>query len=144
MEREDIFDEVFCSKLKAFYSYDEGNRVSLDMGYRRTGRTFKLAKILLETAIESGREIEITDHYLDTRGMRDTVHHMRRAIEKVAYNFRQEGVLIEYRFGRGGDTFTAYLAGGGDAYHRLRHNPFPIRLLQERKEFLNKKLLLLL
>lgn len=66
MEREDIFDEIFCSKLKAFYSFDGD---SINMQYRRTGRTYKLAKILLETAIESGREIEITDHYLDTRGI---------------------------------------------------------------------------
>lgn len=144
MEREDIFDKEFCDKLKAFYSFDEGNRSGLNIGYRRTGRTHKLAKILLETAIESRREIEIVDHYLDIRGSRESHHYMQRAIEYAAHEYRQQGVEIDLRFNNRGESFSAYLVGGGMYYEKLRNNPFPIKLIEQRKEFLQKQLLLLL
>lgn len=69
---------------------------------------------------------------------------MRRAIERAAYEYDRKGVNIDLRIGRNGSTFTARLREGGANYERLRNNPFPIKLIEERIEFLNKKLLLIL
>lgn len=136
MEREDIFDQEFCDKLKAFYSYKEE--------YRRTGRTYKLAKILLETAIESGREICIRDHYLDVHGVANAEHNMFRQVEHIVYEYRDLGIEIKVDFDSRFNRFKAKVTGGMIYYNEVKNNPFPVRLIKEKIEFLNKQLLLLL
>ena len=154
-----IFDEEFCSKLKAFYSFEEGERVPGNMGYRRSGRTKILARILLETAIESGRELIIQDHYLDVCGVSNSNHCLRREIENAAREYRDyDGVHINLEFHRSLPRFKAWLMDGKLKYHQVRtpsfkrtedvlnnfkKNPFPVDKLQEQKHFLEKQLLLL-
>jgi len=143
MERENIFDKEFCSKLKAFYSFDDGNR-NEDIGYRRTGRTSILAKTLLETAIESGKELQIQDHYTDVNGVSNARYNMKREIDFLVKHYKNIGVDIDIRFHDRFDRFSAKLLGGLEEYKLTRTNPFPIKQLQERKEFLRKRILLLL
>lgn len=149
-----IFDKEFQQKLKAFYSFDEGERTKENKGYRCTGRTTILARILLETAIESGREIVIQDHYLDRNGGRHANHDLKMKISKYVSELRNRGIAIDFEMTRRGESFRARILGhpgiGESAisssygYEYIRTSPFPIQQLQQRKEFLNKQLLLLL
>lgn len=147
MERENIFDKEFCRKLKAYYSFDEGQRINGDIGYRRTGRTTVTAKILLETAIESGRMIMLQDHYVGADGYKRVVDSLRRAIESEVHYWENNGVFIDLNMSRYGESFSAKLRDGADIYNQKRYSTFPIRELRlqlEKTEFLTKRLLLLL
>lgn len=143
MNRENIFDDEFCSKLKAFYSFDEGDKSRENIGYRRTGRTTILAKILIETAIESRKSITIQDHYVDSRGNNGNKHYMIRMLEQIAYEFKKKGIEIYLNFDRHRENFTAEIKSGFYEYQKLRYIPTNIKFVKQ-KEFLNKKILLLL
>lgn len=152
--KEEIFDEEFKSKLKAFYSFDEGSMTNGDMGYRRTYRTSILAQVLLETAIESGREINLQDHYLDSGATQQTTEYLKRSIQDTVNNYRNIGIEIKVDMSRRSNTLRAYLMGSSfsqkgeysslSLYQNKRINPFPIQKLKERKQFLENQLLLLL
>lgn len=148
----EIFDEEFCSKLKAFYSADVNSYYSVMGNYRRTGRTAKFSKVLLEIAIESGQDINIIGHEVDCVNSRKMDEHMRRAIHERVEEYARMGVIIECRFKHNSGLFSASIYSGREIYERHRiepfktnkPNPFPIIELEEEKEYSKNKLLLLL
>lgn len=154
MEKEIIFDEEFQRKLKAFYSFDEGDARnpekfikmggSNNIGYRRTGRSTILAKILLETAIESGRPLVISDHYLDLRGQESANYHLARTIESVARDLRSMNVDVVLRFDNRMRSFSAHIESGKHFYDIVKTNPFPVSKIKERIKVLKRRKLLLL
>ena len=153
---ENIFDKEFQQKLKAFYSFDEGTGKGKDIGYRATGRSTILAKILLETAIESGREITLCDHYIDAKANRFANDDLYCKIKRYANNLEKTvGIHVRVeRFRHSPNSFRAYVVGHHVveenavsttcSYEEVRLSPFPIEKCIQRKEFLEKQLLLLL
>jgi len=166
MKRENIFDAEFCKKLKAFYSFDEGERKGNNIGYRRTGRTFILSKILLETAIESGKVIELHDHHVDSYNHDKAKYTISRYIAQICREYEDQGVYIKVDYlGPRHNKLRAKILEGKEEYETIRVKPYPIKyepiisgkntisgqlenlpswLFQNDKEFLNKNLLLLL
>ena len=143
-----IFDSEFKQKLKSFYSFDETKRYdpvtgqSDGYGFRRTGRTHILAQTLLETAIESNREIKIQDHYVGARASDHAVYEVRRRIEDIASQYSVLGINLDLKFGHRYNTFKASIISGHEIYNRIRVKPFPV--ITRKVEFLNEELLLLL
>lgn len=130
----------FELELKKFFAF----------GRRRTGRTRMLARVLVETAIESGRPIELVDHYIDKRGIREAVHHMRRQVMEVIHEYRHKEVYVEI-VEETKDTIQLFLHPQYfNAYDRIKiennptkfiHNPFPTAELERRKKYLQLLLL---
>lgn len=154
----ELFDHTFRRKLKAFYSFDEGNRRDGPMhsghhGYRRTGRTTLLARVLLETAIESGNTLEVNDHHCIAGRAQHANRHLADAIREVAHSYKGLGLEVDLRFDHGEGTFQARIINYGGSfgdmvYSNIRINPaerpnrdFPV---QRSKQVSNRKLLLLL
>ena len=137
----EIFDDEFCSKLKAFCYADGSSYYSTMKNYRRTGRTKKLSKILLEIAIESRQDIFIMGHDVDSRlNNRRMDEHMKRAIYDRVEDYARIGVIIECRFKN--ETFSATIYSGREIYDRHRIKPFQTN--KQEKEYSKNKLLLLL
>lgn len=74
-EKVSPFDEEFAIKLKAFYSDN--------LEYRRTGRTTLIARIIVELAIETEKDLSVFDHLIDYR-----IHDRRHVAEEVLHRIR--------------------------------------------------------
>ncbi len=148
MDKEnELFDHTFRRKLKAFYSFDEGNRRGGDHGYRASGRSTLLARVLLETAIESGRTIELNDHHCEARTIRVANGHLADMVRDLVDSYRAMGIIIDLEFQMREGTFSARLVChndmGREEYANARIVPadLPTKVV---KQVSNRKLLLLL
>lgn len=99
------FSKEFYDELHRFYS--EGNR--------RSGRTYLLARVLVNTAIETGAIVNVTDHHLISDNRRHRILHMRREIEKVAHEYSQMGLDLHCEFIRE-DSFKVRIGLSGNIY----------------------------
>lgn len=83
-------DNDFASKMKLYYSQQP----------RRTGRTRLMARILVETAIETGKRIYInSDHEIIHENSRNINHHLYRQVQDVIHRYNVEGCDLEMEQG---------------------------------------------
>lgn len=125
-------DEDFASKLKSYYS---DNQI-----YRRTGRTYLMARILIELSIESHTEVNIADHFDIFESSRRLVAHSNNIINDVLDWYYSHGIIIQRRQ-LSPERVRFELVDGHSFYNYFRIgtiNPFI-----EKKEF-SKKLLLII
>ena len=153
MQNEEIHEfephsEGFELELKQFFS----------MGRRGSGRSAMLARVMVETAIESGRTISVIDHCLDERVGRNGVEHLMRQCQEVIENYKREGCQIHIsKFNHSSGTMQLFLPKESFRdYDRIKiennptkfsnspFSPMLLRELQVRKEFLLRRRLLLL
>lgn len=127
-------DEEFMSKLKLFYSNKEKVRV--------TGRTHALARVLLETAIESMQSIYLVDHHKIFLNSQQINRHLFRAIEDWQGYYYDLGIEIILRYESAHERFTAKLA---NAQSEKNYSLFKIKDCEFPKEKLKEfsKLLLI-
>ena len=135
-----IFDDEFMSKLKTMF----GNQ------HRRIGKTYALAKVLVELALETGERISIIDHNMifSTRSSRHDEHEMLSMMQRVIneYNyekgicirileFKPRGIRLEF------DRYNASDVMGN--YHRNRIPYFEPQRLAPKKKVKTDELLLI-
>lgn len=129
-EETNIFDDEFMSKFKTMF----GNQ------HRRIGKTYAMAKVLVEIALETGEAISLIDHNMIFGGRSGHDEHhmlsmMRRVIDEYQFqkginiriiDFHPRGIRLEF------DRYTA-----NDAmrtYHKHRIPYFePQRLAPKKK-----------
>jgi hypothetical protein len=135
--------ENFEMELKKFYS----------QGRRRSGRSTMSARVMVETALESGVEIVIATHEIDTRAGTNGQHELMGLCREYIEKLRREGVEIGIvKMTR--DKMQLFLDKHSfGLYDRLKiennptklvQSPFDRVALQKQLEFLNKRRLLLL
>ena len=144
-------DIEFMQKLKTMHSNSEGDRI-IDLGVRRTGRTFAMHRVAIEQAIETGEWITFIDtptamySKFNTERLRET---NERNFQFVIEWFRTQGVYIDfdYRIKNRITEFHFYLKSGISnhmRYEEVRLKTFSPYLKQNKVENnVNKKLLLL-
>lgn len=130
-------DTDFMSKLKLFFSETDTAR--------RTGRTHALARISLETAIETENPVYIIDHFKMQNNSHQMDSHFMRAVEDWQGYYHDMGVNIilrhEANYGRFSAKFEpSNLTQSVEIYNllRLKNYCFP---KEQPKEF--SKLLLI-
>lgn len=132
----------FELELKKFFSF----------GRRRTGKSITLARVLVETALESGKEIKIIDHYLDAHSQHHAINNLYNQCRMVIDYYKSNGCHIMINPSRNRDTLSLYLDPCSYCiYDRLKieNNPNVFRPITYIAGFdsyekqLNKKLLLL-
>lgn len=137
--------ERFELELKQFFS----------MGRRRSGRTTILARVIVETALESGETLQVADHFLKEGSKSQATHDLMRAIMYAIEKYRAKGCEIHITKWTQDGRIQLYLDPGSfRMYARLKiesnpsqhvkNNMFDIEALEKQKEFLKKKRLLLL
>lgn len=129
-------DVDFMSKLKLFYSTEERPR--------RTGRTYAMAKISLELAIESMQPVYILDHFkisFDSSGMNS---HFMRAVEKWREYYYNMGVEIILNYESRYNRFSAKLMTEDSVkiYKEFRLKDYEFPKKEEKRQF--SKLLLII
>lgn len=143
---EHSYGSEFESKLKSFFSLEDGH-------VRRSGRTTLLAKVLVEVAVESERDINIFDHFLDVRGGRPSQDEIMKVIDYRIQWFRNNDCPIGVRkLDRQKGIISLFVQPEFKSiydYLRIKpfyfsNNPFPEEALLERIKSLNKYKLLLI
>lgn len=125
-------DKDFASKLKSYYSNNEY--------YRRTGRTFLMVRILIETSIERNMPVNIVDHFEIDNNNQRLLHHVHSMINEVIHWYGYHGIMIK-TISRQPNNFEFHIVDGHYLYNSIRIdtiNPFI-----KKKEF-SKKLLLII
>lgn len=133
----------FEMELKKFYS----------QGRRRSGRSTILARVMVETALETGQMIAIAGHEIDARVGSNAQHHLMGLCRDYIEKLRREGCdigIIEMQR----DKMKLYLDPYSFSLYnslkiennptKIMRNPFPVQELEKRKQFLKRRLLLLL
>lgn len=135
------YGEEFESKLKTFFSLDNGH-------VRKSGRSTLLAKILVETAIESEREIKVIDHFTGNSNNRHIRYNMLDIIQNRIFWFRDNDCPIGVRkLDHDNGIISLFVTSEfKELYERLRIKPWFINQnsifpVNERK--LNEQLLLI-
>lgn len=138
--------ERFELELKQFFS----------MGRRRSGRTSILARVIVETAIESGEVLQVADHSFEKRAQSQVIHHLMVKIRDVIEDYKRQGCEIHMsKWDTRSGEIQLYLAPESFSQYdqiKIEHNPsrpvknsiFDIEALEKQKEFLKKRRLLLL
>ncbi len=128
-----LFGDQFVSELKRFFSH----------GNRRTRRSSILARILFETAIESGNEIKLIDHHLFSNSDA-AARFMEKQIEQVYQWYRDQGVVFKNIKIRDGKVSAELMPDKRiyELYHYHRIKEIEHKPIKEEKEF--SKLLLIL
>ena len=81
------FSKEFYNELHRFYS----------QGNRRSGRTHLLARVLVNTAIETGEIIYLSDHHsVFTKDKRNN-YHLLEEIRKVITRYNDKGLSLNYQ-----------------------------------------------
>lgn len=81
------FSKEFYNELHRFYS----------QGNRRSGRTHLLARVLVNTAIETGEIIYLHDHHSVFKNNRDINRHLLTEIRKVIALYDKKGLSLNYQ-----------------------------------------------
>ena len=138
--------ERFELELKQFFS----------MGRRRSGRTSILARVIVETALESGEVLQVADHSLNERAQSQITHHLMVRIMDIVEDYKQKGCEIHMsKWNTQSGVIQLYLdpqSFGRYEQLKIENNPsrpirnslFDIEALEKQKEFLLKRRLLLL
>lgn len=126
-------DEEFASKLKGFFSHQQ---------FRRSGRTFLLLRILIESSIENCTFVNIYDHF-DIYKEQYDIHSM---MHQVLDWYNQQGIWIKMNNNMVGYEHIQFIinnesSGGVTNYNKIRINTF-VPKVQEERQF--SKLLLIL
>lgn len=109
-------DKDFASKMKFYYSQVP----------RRSGRTYLMAKILVEQAIETGQRICIVgDHERIHRDRRELDHYLYQQVQHIIHDYQSRGCHFDVRQGgRQGSSEGVWieirLLGNPHIYHKLR------------------------
>lgn len=80
------FSKEFYNELHRFYS----------QGNRRSGRTHLLARVLVNTAIETGENIYLSDHHYVFNINRSTNHHLLEEVRRVIAMYDKKGLYLNY------------------------------------------------
>jgi len=128
-----LFDDQFISELKRFFSY----------GNRRTRRSTILARVLLETAIESGNEIKLIDHHLCLNSDA-AIRYMEDYIKNIYQWYRDQGVIFKNIMIRNGKIYAELYPDTENLilYSKLRIKEIEYKPIQKEREF--SKLLLII
>lgn len=132
------FSKDFYNELKRFFS----------KGNRRTGRSYMLAKILVDTAIETNDEIYLLDHWQLFGGSnRHLTYYLSKTINDIIRYYRESGLDLLVR-GSTEEKFSIKISeefGNLQLFLKLRNNYEPMKFEEENKvdNNINKKLLLL-
>lgn len=81
------FSKEFYDELHRFYS----------KGNRRSGRTYLLARVLVNTAIETGDTVYLNDHYIFDRRSRNINMNLLAEIRKVIEIYSDKGLSLDYK-----------------------------------------------
>lgn len=121
-------DEEFASKLKGFFSHQQ---------FRRSGRTFLLLRILIESSIENDTPVNLFDHF-DIYKKQDG--HLQMLVHQLLHWYNEQGIWItmdNHRY----ESIQFKIRNGFDVYNKIRINTF-VPQIQEERQF--SKLLLIL
>lgn len=136
------FSKEFYNELHRFYS----------QGNRRSGRTYLLARVLVNTAIETDKPINFVDHHSIFKNSRHTdgLFEMAREIEGIICEYEAKGLSLSFNMSRN-DKFTVRLKGNileaMRVYNKIKNDytPYNARSMTPDETFeTNRKLLLLL
>lgn len=123
-------DEEFASKLKGFFS---------DRKFRRSGRTFLLARILVETGIESGESVKWFDHY----NVHSRNSDMPPELHRVIAWYKERGINIKIEdVSSINQSLKFRLISGMHLYNLHRIVDYVPKVKEEERQF--SKLLLIL
>ena len=128
-------DIDFLSKLKLFFSSSELPR--------RSGRSYAMARILLENALETEGYIYLVDHFDTNDNRLSQKGHLFHLIEDWQSNFYNLGIEIVLKLEYNSSKFSADLRNkkSKDLYNVFKLNyEFPLK--EEPREF--SKLLLII
>lgn len=128
-----LFDDQFISELKRFFSY----------GNRRTRRSTILARILLETAIETVEPIKLIDHYL-YKNNEGAIRFMEHQVVSIYQWYIDQGVSFRNISIKNGIVIAELIETSNNRilYDKLRIREIIHKPIQEEKEF--SKLLLII
>lgn len=138
------FSKEFYNELHRFYS----------QGNRRSGRTYLLARVLVNTAIETNSVIQlVVDHHHIFDKSKRTNEFLAKEIEKVLYEYSDKGLSLNYKLTS--DTLKVSLDGNiyesTIIYNRIKNDYIPYNsrineypLTPDEAFGTNRKLLLLL